>query len=190
MSNLDKKINDLITSKDIVIIGIEGPCASGKTTFAGILAKKYDANLFHMDDFFLRPEQRNPARFSEPGGNIDHERFREEVLENIVKGTAFRFKPFSCSNGRLDYDIDVPFKKLNIVEGVYSMHPNLMPFYDIKIYMKIPRSEQLKRLRDRDESKFERFINEWIPLEDKYFSYFGIEKSCDFAINGLNSEEI
>ena len=40
-----------------------------------------------MDDFFLRPEQRRPERFAEPGGNVDRERFAAEVL--VHTGPAF-----------------------------------------------------------------------------------------------------
>lgn len=190
MINLESKINEVIEKKDIVIIAIDGPCASGKSTFGNILANKYNANLFHMDDFFLRPEQRNRKRLSEPGGNIDYERFKEEVIDNILKGNSFKYKPFSCSKGKLDIDIEVPCKKLNIVEGVYSMHPSIAPFYDIKIFMTIPREEQLKRLKERDITKYNRFITEWIPLEDQYFSSFNIERSCDFIIDGTTLKEI
>ena len=41
------------------IVAIEGGSASGKTTLASVLENKYKCTVFHMDDFFLRPEQRN-----------------------------------------------------------------------------------------------------------------------------------
>ena len=63
-----------------VCLAIEGGSASGKTTLGKILAKRYDCTVFHMDDFFLRAEQRTAARFAEPGGNVDRERFLAEVL--------------------------------------------------------------------------------------------------------------
>ena len=57
-SNLEsviKQIDDLLTQKDAVIVSIDGKCTSGKTTLASKLAELYDCNVFHMDDFFLRP---------------------------------------------------------------------------------------------------------------------------------------
>ena len=57
-SNLEsviKQIDDLLTQKDAVIVAIDGKCTSGKTTLASKLAELYDCNVFHMDDFFLRP---------------------------------------------------------------------------------------------------------------------------------------
>ena len=58
-----------------MIIAIEGPCLSGKTTYANKLAAELSVscNVFHMDDFFLRPEQRTEERFNIPGGNVDYE---------------------------------------------------------------------------------------------------------------------
>ena len=56
------KIDMLLGEKDFVIVDIDGKCTSGKTTLASKLAEIYDCNVFHMDDFFLRPEQRTPER--------------------------------------------------------------------------------------------------------------------------------
>lgn len=35
------------------------------------------------DDFFLRPEQRTPERLAEPGGNLDRERMKSEVIDRL-----------------------------------------------------------------------------------------------------------
>ena len=50
-----------------------------------------------MDDFFLRPEQRTPERFSEPGGNVDRERFLSEVLLPLRQGEAVDYRRFDCA---------------------------------------------------------------------------------------------
>jgi uridine kinase len=46
---------DRLLQQDRVIVAIDGKCTSGKTTLASRLAEIYDCNVFHMDDFFLRP---------------------------------------------------------------------------------------------------------------------------------------
>ena len=55
---LEEKIAELLLQKERVIVGIDGCCASGKTTLADKLSRSFDCNVFHMDDFFLRPGQR------------------------------------------------------------------------------------------------------------------------------------
>ncbi len=79
------RIETLLAERDCVFVAIDGPCTSGKTTFAAMLNRRFGGNVLHMDDFFLRPEQRTPERFAEPGGNVDRERF-----ENGSAGTARR----------------------------------------------------------------------------------------------------
>ena len=74
---LFSEIEKLLAEKDRVVVAIDGGAASGKTTLAGMLSERYGGAIVHMDDFFLRPEQRTPERFAEAGGNFDRERFTE-----------------------------------------------------------------------------------------------------------------
>ena len=70
---LQSHIDRLLSEKERVIVAIDGNCAAGKTTLASHLARQYDCNVFHMDDFFLRPQQRTPEQYAEIGGNVDYE---------------------------------------------------------------------------------------------------------------------
>ena len=71
-------------------------------------------------------------------------------------------------------------KQLNIVEGVYSMHPALADAYDLSVYIEISYDEQIARLKKRNSPEMQaRFINEWIPLENLYFDQMDVLKRCD-----------
>jgi len=165
------------------IIAIEGGSASGKTTLAEMLQRVYDCTVFHMDDFFLRPQQRTPERYSEIGGNIDRERFLAEVLEPLSRGKEINYQRFDCSKMALDEIEHIVPKKLVIVEGAYSMHPEFERFYDFSVFLNISAELQKKRILKRNSPLMaERFFNEWIPLEQKYFSHFNIPKKCGLEI--------
>ena len=97
LEQIRNRIDELMSQKEQVIVAIDGNCTAGKTTLAGKLAEVYDCNVFHMDDFFLRPEQRTPERYAEVGGNVDYERFMEEVLQPLKAGNTFSYRPFDCS---------------------------------------------------------------------------------------------
>ena len=171
-SNLEsviKQIDDLLTQKDAVIVAIDGKCTSGKTTLASKLAELYDCNVFHMDDFFLRPEQRTPERFAEVGGNVDYERFLEEVLLPLKSSKTFSYRPFDCSTFTLSDPVIVTPKRLNIIEGTYSQHPYFRNPYDLKILLTIDEETQHRRILDRPEFLHKRFFEEWIPMENRYF---------------------
>ena len=176
------QINMLLEEKNFVIVAIDGKCTSGKTTFASQLAEIYDCNVFHMDDFFLRPEQRTPERFAEVGGNVDYERFHEEVLLPLKSGKAFSYRPFDCSTFTLAAPVTVAPKKLNVIEGTYSHHPYFGNPYDLKIMLTVDAETQRQRVLERPAFLHKRFFEEWIPMENRYFDGFAIPSEAGFII--------
>ena len=179
---LIKAIDALLAGDRPVIVAIDGPCAAGKTTLAGKLQEKYDCNLFHMDDFFLRPEQRTEARFREPGGNVDYERFREEVLEPLKRGEAFSYRPFDCKTFTLTQPVAVRPKKLNIIEGSYSQHPYFGNLYDLNVFLDVDPELQCQRILMRPAFLHQRFFEQWIPMENGYFKAFSVKEQADLII--------
>ena len=182
IKELNHRIDQLLREKEQVIIAIDGSCTAGKTTLAAALAAEYDCNLFHMDDFFLRPQQRTPERFAEAGGNVDYERFREEVLESLKTGAEFTYRPFDCSVMELAEPVAVQPKRLNIVEGTYSQHPHFEDPYDLKIYMTISPELRRSRILERPPFLHDKFFDLWIPLEQTYFREFSIQEQADITL--------
>ena len=174
---------DKLESKGDAIIAIEGGSASGKTTLASLLSEMYDCNIFHMDDFFLRPEQRTPERFAEVGGNVDRERFLDEVLIPLSEKREVCYRRFDCSEQALCSPVNVVPKRLTFVEGAYSMHPELENYYDFSLFLDVSPECQRNRILVRNSEAFaKRFFEEWIPYENRYFSETNIEERCDMTI--------
>ena len=179
---LKNRIDDLLKTGRQIVVAIDGNCTAGKTTLASVLEKEYDCNVFHMDDFFLRPEQRTAQRYAEPGGNVDYERFREEVLVPLKKGTAFSYRPFSCKTFSLSNAVEVTPKALNIVEGTYCLHPYFGDVYDLTLFLSIDPQLQRERIYQRPTHLIERFFTDWIPMETGYFEAFQIPESADVRL--------
>ena len=175
---LKKRIDALLEGKEQVILAIDGNCTAGKTTLAAALKKEYDCNVFHMDDFFLRPEQRTAQRYAEPGGNVDYERFREEVLLPLTRGEDVSYRPYHCGTRQLLSPVAMPRKKLTVIEGTYSLHPYFGDPYDLKIFLHISPEGQRKRILLRPEHLHEPFFRTWIPMEQLYFDTFHISDQC------------
>jgi dephospho-CoA kinase len=164
-------------------VAIEGGSASGKTTLSELLGSVYDCTVFHMDDFFLRPEQRTEQRYAEVGGNVDRERFSEEVLTPLKKGETISYRRFDCATMTLAPAIKVVPKKLIVIEGAYCMHPELADFYDLSVFLDIPSDLQRKRIEKRNSPQMAtRFFEEWIPLEAIYFSQMKVKERCDLSV--------
>lgn len=182
LTALFARIDRLLAQKGTVLLAIDGPCTAGKTTLANILHSKYGCSVFHMDDFFLRPAQRTQSRLAEPGGNVDYERFYEEVIQPLQTGNAFSYRPFSCASQSLSAPVTVSPTPLTVIEGTYSAHPHFGNPYDLKVFLSVDPEIQRQRIGLREAWKQERFFSEWIPMEQCYFSHFSIQKNCDLIL--------
>lgn len=169
-------IDSLMGKQNILTVAIDGRCGSGKTTLGNRLSAHYGCTLLHMDDFYLRAEQRTAERLATPGGNVDHERFIEEVLIPLTERRDFLLRPFDHStfqpgDGRLIHPTP-----LVIIEGSYSCNKHLRNFYDLRIFLTTGLETQLERITQRSsKEKAQEFVERWIPLEERYFSTLDTE---------------
>lgn len=163
------------------LIAIDGRCAAGKSTLANSLGQRLKSSVFHMDDFFLQPHQRTEERLKEAGGNVDRERFAEEVLKPLSEGNNVLYRPFDCKTTGFFAPIEVPYSQIAVIEGSYSCHPELWDFYGMHIFLNVDTKEQMRRIEKRNGANYEAFKNKWIPLEERYFKEFGIMERCELV---------
>ena len=174
---------DLALSKGNAVVAIDGRCASGKTTMCKLLHDIYNCNVFHTDDYFLRPGQRTPERLAQPGGNMDRERFMQEILIPVSLEKDVVYRAYDCSKGMLREATTKKHSRLTIVEGAYSMHPDLQKYYNITVFSDISPQLQKERILNRNPHIADRFFNQWIPMENTYIENFDIKNQCDLYIN-------
>lgn len=183
-----------------LMIAIDGRCCAGKTTLAEALKERNGWSVFHMDDFFLRPEQRTKERLAQPGGNVDYERFLEEILipiknaetkgiGNAGKTERITYRPFDCRRQDFAEEVTVEAGDVVIVEGSYSCHPVLRDAYDLRIFLDVSREEQERRLLARNgEEGAAVFREKWIPLEEHYFEACRVREVSDIMIGVCDTE--
>jgi uridine kinase len=176
-----EQIKQLLKEKEYVVIAIDGCAASGKTTLAQKLSNMFNASVIHMDDFFLPLEKRTEERLNAPGGNIEYERFKEEVVNNL--DNDFTYKAFNCSIMKVDKEVFVKKTNLLIIEGSYSLHPYFGKYYDLSIFLDIDKDEQINRIRNRDgEFMLKKFVDKWIKYETNYHEFYHIKSIADIYI--------
>lgn len=174
------EIGRLLRERERVLVAIDGRCAAGKSTLAEGLRALCGCGVVHMDHFFLRPEQRTPARLNTPGGNVDHERFLREALLPLCRGEAVSYRPYDCKIQALTEAVSVPQGAVTVVEGSYSCHPSLRAYYDLTVFLTVGEAEQLRRIEGRNGPEAAaRFRERWIPLEERYFSACSVAERCD-----------
>lgn len=167
-----------------LLIAIDGRCASGKTTLAGMLKDILCCNVVHMDHFFLQPHQRTTERLQEPGGNVDYERVLEEVLLPLSKGETAVYRFFDCHKQDFGEEIVLQPADIIIVEGSYACHPVLRSYYDLKIFLTVEPEEQLCRIELRNGADAaDVFREKWIPLEEAYFAQLKVAEESDIVMD-------
>ena len=163
-------------------VAFDGKAASGKTTAAELFKSAANCRIIHADDFFLPFNMRTRERLSSPGGNIHFERLKSEVINNLGD-KSLTYGKFDCSKGIITGQITAEKAPVTIIEGAYSLHPFLGDIYDFKIFFDIDDNEQERRILSRNgEEMFKKFKEIWIPMENRYFEYYGIKNKCDYVV--------
>lgn len=176
--------NPQTTTAPVVLV-LDGDAAAGKTTLAQHLQPLMNAQVIHMDDFFLPPQLRTPERLQTPGGNVHYERFSDEVIPHLWKGNPFSYQRYDCQTGAW-HTQSVPPAPVLLVEGSYSLHPSLLPIYQrhgaLTSFLAVNPHEQQRRLLNRNPNLLSRFETEWIPLEKSYHQAYDIQRKADIQL--------
>ena len=156
----------------VLLVGIDGPGASGKSTLAtGLAAASVLIDVVHMDDF----HQPSSARYSGDlklrpnGADFDRARLARDVLEPLRDGREATYHRYDWNTDAVDTAIVSITRPIVVVEGVYALSAPLFPFYDITLWVECPREMRLARGLARDgESARSRWVDDWMLGEDQY----------------------
>ena len=127
------------------------------------------------------PEEVFSARFFNTRTEQFYEFYREEVLAHLGEPEGITYQPFDCRTFTLAEKRHLPAKRITIVEGSYSCHPYFgEEVYDLRFFVDISRKAQQERILLRNgEEMLQRFIDLWIPYENKYFETYQIKEKCN-----------
>ena len=163
------------TAKARILVTIDGPCASGKTTLAGRLADILNAAVIHTDDFYIPHARKTPERLAIPGGNCDWERLVSEVIAPWKTGQAGTYRQYDCHRDCLTPPEPLPTESILILEGSYSNLPAIRTYADIRVFVTTPEPVRWERLKQRESpASLKMFEARWIPLENAYFEAYGL----------------
>ena len=156
-----------------VLITVDGPCASGKTTLAEKLAGVFGAAVVHTDDYVIPHAQKTAERLAVPGGNCDAERLFREVVMPWKNRLPVSLQRYDCRADRLLPPEALPDCSVLILEGSYCNLPLIRDSADFRLFLSVPPELREERLRARESPEsLKMFHTRWIPLENEYFSAY------------------
>lgn len=183
-SALTEAIDQLLSQKETVLVGLDGMSCAGKSTLAEALSQHYGCPVVHMDDFFLPPELRTPDRFAQPGGNVHYERVLAQVLLPLSRGEHTVYDRFDCHSLSYTDRLSLSPAPLIVVEGAYALHPALRAYYDLRVLCPVEPEVQLQRVLQRNGAQgLAAFRDRWIPMENRYLDQCGVAACCDLILS-------
>ena len=181
-AQVEALIEKVLSERKTVIVAIDGRCGAGKTTLAAALAERFRGTVFHLDDFYLSPQQRAKRIKKEGFANADLKRFENEVLKNISRKEPFSYFKYLPKSGTSEEVKVEVLTAVNIVEGSFCTDASLRAYFDLKIFLTAGLEQRLERLLKRKEN-IEEYINKWIPYEENFFRKQGTESAADVVFD-------
>jgi len=178
-----------------IVVALDGASGAGKSTVASLLARRLDAALIPLDDFFaadIPDAQWDEFTVQEKRNNVfDWHRLRTQCIEPLLRGKRARWKAFDFESGLRDdgtYGMqDKPKIRepadVIIIDGAYSAGPELADLVDLAILVQVPKKERHARLRARDGFEFSQdWLRRWEPVEEYYFNNLRPRDSFHFIL--------
>lgn len=172
----------------VLVVGIGGPTASGKTTLAKTLAEKYqdmgvcllDQDSYYLDRSHLPRRQREAVHYDEPYA-IDHDLVRSH-LESLLIGQAVQ-KPIYdfATHRRLKQCRILRPQALIILEGIHCFWDSrARALMELKVYVDADPDLRFIRRLQRDtcerkrspESVIAQYVNTVRPMQKRYVEPF------------------
>ncbi|MDO4499938.1 MAG: AAA family ATPase [Erysipelotrichaceae bacterium] len=176
-------IKNVLKDKESFIIAIDGMCGSGKSTLAKLLSEDLKANVVSIDYFYLPFKYRKENWMDIIAGNIDFDRFNKDIIKPYFNKENYTLYQYNHSTDDISFISNEQFNPRLIIEGSYSLHPLLINNYDYKIFVECDKDIQLKRLSQRENINFDKFVSIWIPKEDKYHMEMNVKEKADITID-------
>jgi uridine kinase len=192
-----------------VLVGIDGVDASGKTTLAEELVNELKGSgrpiiRASIDGFHNPKSIRYTKGENSPEGyyfdSFNHKAIAEVLLDPLSSG-KLQYKT-AVFDYRTDSEVVLPVQTANkdsilIMEGIFLFRPELVNYWDIKIFVdvdfKITVKRAVKRATEREyigaeQEILDKYEKRYIPGQQLYFDQAQPKEKADIVIDNSDFE--
>jgi uridine kinase len=98
------------------------------------------------------------------------------VIQSIKNREDIHYHQYDCQRKTMTEKLIKNDYHLLIIEGAYALREEFRDVYDLTYLILVNSRTQIQRIKTRNELLFERFVQEWIPMENKYIETFDLKK--------------
>jgi len=159
-----------------VVITIDGPAGSGKTTLAKELALELGSTYtIHMDDLYEGWDSTLTPKLSAK---------LLEILQNLKDKNEIRFTPFDWHLNNFAPEIELAAPKYLIIEGVGSGQSAIRDLVSLALWIEVEPELGLERVIKRDGPTVAEFMPAFIVAQNAHFSKEATKNSADYRLSG------
>jgi uridine kinase len=165
---------------DVIVVLIDGPAGSGKTTAAGLVREAARARgsscvVIQMDDLY-----EGWGGLAQGGDAVT------AVLRALEAGRPASYRRYNWVAERYAETVEVPPVDLLVVEGVGSARTEHLDLVSTLVWVEEPDPrERLRRGLARDGAQLEGHWRRWMAEEAELFAGVGTRERADIRIDGL-----
>jgi uridine kinase len=182
LRDLIARLHALPRRRLTLLVGVDGPAGSGKTTFTrALVALDPGLDVIQMDDFELPAGERGEDA-DRIAAHLDWRRLRSNVLLPLSRDQPARYQRYELATDTMAEWRMVPVGGILIVEGRYACMKALTTFYDFRIWVDSPREVRAGRLDHGNGARMARPT--WLPAEDAYLASQDPAGSAHLRVDG------
>jgi len=176
---IDETLRDLFSSAaKPLVISIDGPAGSGKTTLAGEIARSfagtYSIEVIHLDELYNGWDLALSASLFEKLIELIAAQRANEISEIAI---------YDWAAGSFNSYRKINPAQLLIIEGVGSCNQAIREKLTTSIWLDIDQSRGMERVLDRDGVEIAEQMIKWQAMESEYFARDLTRESAEFILS-------
>ena len=179
-------ITSLAARAPLTIVAIEGPSGAGKSvlsrTLHGLLlgSQVVDLEFFYSGVGVDPPDGLSPEECYEQ--HVDWRALDAQVLRPLRRGEPGRYRLYDWIAEKRTEWVEVRPEGIVLVDGLYSMRPELMGVYDLTVYVDTPPVERSARRAQRPDNPV--WVERWAIGFDWYIDHMRVKERADVVVSG------
>lgn len=188
LRDLLARLHALPRKRLTLLVAVDGPAGSGKTTFTRALTGLDPGlDVIEIADF-AAPRSEPPEQSGEPstgrvGAAVDWRRLRSTVLLPLSRDQPARYQRYDPATAAMAEWRLVSVGGIVIVEGLYSCIKALTTFYDFRVWIDCPLDVRRRRLESGDDTEL-LLERAWLPAEKAYVTDQNPAASAHLRVDG------